>query len=276
MTLTPNPVTTEVPCSQLPSEQLRARAAHARLYIIDMLPVAGAAAGAPQLLRDHYAYLFKLEAEGLLYGAGPVNFEPAGPSRDLAIVAAASPEEALRIAEGEPFHRAGRRLNSIRAHTMNEGVACYVGRAMSERAVARGDSFEPDAGTTNLSLEALTARAANVELFLIHLAPTDKPRPPEDTRTSNAHFVWLRENEMSARLMSCGPVPAAAPLPPGVWGGGLAVVATSRAEAERMASDEPSGQAGYRVLSVDAWRLDFGLAAPIAAALKTLNLLDAK
>jgi len=77
-------------------------------------------------------------------------------------------------------------------------------------------------------------------------------------------------------LLGCCPVPTAEPLPPGVWGGGLAVVATSRAAAERMASDEPSGQAGYRVLSVDAWRLDLGLAAPIASALKTLNLLDAK
>ena len=89
----------------------------------------------------------------------------------------------------------------------------------------------------------------------------------------NAHFVWLRENEMAARLMSCGPVEPNRSLPSGVWGGGMGVVATSRQEAERIAADEPSGRAAYRILSVRSWRLQYGLAAPIAEALVTLNAL---
>ncbi len=154
---------------------------------------------------------------------------------------------------------------------MNEGVACYVGRAMSRRVESGKQPFDPDISSINLSLEELSRRAAGVQLYLINLDPTDKPRSPEDTSTMDAHFVWLRENEMAARLMSCGPVSRDVPLGPGIWGGGLGIVATSRAEAEHIASVEPSGQAGYRHLSVSGWTLDYGLAAPIGKALVTLN-----
>jgi hypothetical protein len=89
----------------------------------------------------------------------------------------------------------------------------------------------------------------------------------------DAHFVWLRENEMSARLLGCGPLQSTKPLAQGVWGGGLGIVATSRAEADDIARREPSGVAGYRELSVIPWTLNYGLAAPIAGALATLNSL---
>lgn len=110
-------------------------------------------------------------------------------------------------------------------------------------------------------------------MYLIHLRPTEKPRPAEDTQTGFDHFVWLRSNEMAARLMSCGPVEPPVALPPGIWGGGMGVVATSRQEAEAIAAAEPSGVAGYRALSVEAWLMDYGLAAPIARALVTVNSL---
>ena len=87
----------------------------------------------------------------------------------------------------------------------------------------------------------------------------------------DADFVWLRENEMSAKLLACGPLQSAKPLAPGVWGGGLGMLATSRAEADDIARCEPSGVAAYRKLSVIPWTLDYGLAAPIAASLVTLN-----
>jgi hypothetical protein len=124
-----------------------------------------------------------------------------------------------------------------------------------------------------MSLEELEARATDTQLYLIPLVPTDKPRSPDDTATFDAHFVWLRENEMAARLMSCGPVQPPQPLQPGIWGGGLGVVATSREEAERIAEIEPSGRAGYRTLSVRGWTMQYGLAAPIAQALQRLNAL---
>ena len=76
---------------------------------------------------------------------------------------------------------------------------------------------------------------------------------------------------MSAKLLSCGPVESSEPLAPGIWGGGLGILATSREEAERIAAAEPSGQAGYRRLSVRGCDLKFGLAKPIAQALQRLN-----
>ena len=273
MTSAPNPFATEVALTDLPGEQLRARVARAQLYLIEMKPIEVAAAGASKDQRDHLAYLHKLETEGRLYGSGPVESGPGESPYELAVVAAASREEAENIAANDPLQKAGLGTNVVRNHIMNEGVACYVGRAMSKRAEARYEPFDPDISGIDLSYEALVERAAGVKLHLISLEPTDKPRSPEDTSTMNAHFVWLRENEMAARLMSCGPVQPAQPLADGVWGGGLGIVATSRAEAERIAAVEPSGREGYRRLLVSDWRLDYGLAAPIGRALVALNEL---
>ena len=263
----------EVALTDLTGDQLRVRVARAQVYLIHFNQPEGATGSAPQsVLRDHLAYLYKLEAGGLLYGYGPVEARPGDPARELAYVMAASRDGAGRIASEEPLHRAGFRNNVVQGHTMNEGVACYVGRAMSKRVLGQA-AFDPDIGTVNLSYAELAARARNAQLYLIALEPTDKVRSPEDTATFDAHFVWLRDNEMAARLMSCGPVEPARPLAQGVWGGGLGVVATSREEAEAIAAREPSGVAGYRVLSVRGWTMQYGLAAPIAEALQTLNAL---
>ncbi len=268
MTTAPNPLLTEVPLSELSGELLRARVARAQVYLIAMAPVEGAAAVPAQLQREHIAYMRRLEAEGRLFGFGPVDVETGGPASDLAIVAAASRAEAATIAAAEPLHEAGLRRNTVRGHTMNEGVACYVARAMAKRAEALGDSFDANGATADGDTPP-----AGVQLYLVHLDPTDKPRPPEDQQTMNDHFVWLRDNEMSARLLTCGPAEAERPLAAGVWGGGLGIFATSREEAERIAALEPSGLAGYRKLSLQSWRLDYGLAAPIARSLTTLNRL---
>ena len=155
---------------------------------------------------------------------------------------------------------------------MNEGVACYVGRAMAHRTEASSPALLTAAGDAS-SLADLRGRAAGVQLQLIHLVPTQKPRPAEDIATGRDHFVWLRTHEMAARLMSCGPVEPASALAPGVWGGGMGVVAASPETAQAMAAAEPSGVMGYRTLSVEPWRMDYGLAAPIARALATLNSL---
>jgi len=266
----------EVALTELSGEILRARVARAQVYLIHLNESARAPGKpAPELMRDHLAYLYKLEQEGRLYGYGPVEQIEGEAARELAIVVAASPEEAGRIAEDEPLRKAGHRSNTVQGHTMNEGVACYVARALSKRAIARGEGFDPDISGVTQSYEQLSARAAKTQLYLVPLVPTDKPRSPDDTATFDGHFVWLRENEMAARLMTCGPVQPSQPLAPGIWGGGLGIVATSRAEAERIAESEPSGRAGYRVLSVRGWTMQYGLAAPIATALQTLNALPA-
>ncbi len=265
----------EVALTELSGDQLRVRVARAQVYLIHCNEP-DPARGAPpeQVQRDHLAYLYKLETEGRLYGYGPVEALSGDREREMAIVMAASPEEAERIATNDPMHVAGYRVNAVQGHTMNEGVACYVGRAMSKRAIALGDTFDPGIGAVTLSLDELKARATDTQLYLIPLVPTDKVRSPEDTATFDGHFVWLRENEMAARLMTCGPVQPPQPLQPGIWGGGLGIVATSRAEAERIADSEPSGRAGYRVLSVRGWTMQYGLAAPIAKSLQALNALS--
>ena len=253
----------EVALSDLPGEMLRVRVARAQLYLIYANATSTSnAAPDPAISRDHLAYLYKLETEGRLFGYGALEASPSSDALELAYVAAASREEAESIAANDPFHKAGVRQNVVRAHTMNEGVACYVGRAMAKRARENAQPFSPDISTINLSYEDLLARGTETSLYLVDLVPTDKVRPAEDMATMDAHFVWLRENEMAARLVSCGPVEPSQPLAPGVWGGGLGVLATSREEALRIAGSEPSGREGYRVLSVRRWTLQYGLAAP--------------
>ena len=191
----------------------------------------------------------------------------------MAIIAAGSLDDAQNIADNEPVHKAGLGRNTVQGHMINEGVACYFARALSRRVEALGEPFDPDISMIDLSNDALAERAAGAHLYLISLEPTDKTRPAEDVQTGHDHFIWLRDNEMRAKLMSCGPAQSTQSPSPGFWGGGLGIVATSRAEAERIRDVEPSGQAGYRTLSVRAWTLDYGLATPIAKALETLNSL---
>jgi uncharacterized protein YciI len=261
----------EVALSELTGDQLRVRVARAQVFLIHSDRAPGAGEPAQSSLRDHLAYLHKLEAEGRLYACGTLEARPEDSARELAYVMAASRDEAEQIAAGDPLRVAGFRVNRVQGHTMNEGVGCYVGRAMAKRALNRDGRFDPDISGVKLTYEELAARARNAQLFLIHLDPTDRVRSPEDTATFDAHFVWLRDNEMAARLLSCGPVEPLRALPPGVWGGGLGVVATSREEAEAIAAREPSGVAGYRKLSVRGWTVQYGLAASIAEALQTLN-----
>jgi uncharacterized protein YciI len=273
MTTTPSFIPSDSALTELTGDQLRARVARAKLYLIDGNPVAGSAEPPQALQREHLAHLYLLETQGRLYGSGPVESETGRPAHELTIVAAASRDEAERIAANEPLQMAGLRVNTVQAHTMNEGVACYVARVLSKRAEAMREPFDPDISAISLSYHDLAGRAAGVQLYLIALDPTGKSRPTEDAQTGIDHFVWLRDTEMQAKLMSCGPLEAAQPLGPGIWGGGLGIVATSRTEAERLASVEPSGVAGYRSLSVRAWILDYGLAAPLGKALQAVNAL---
>jgi uncharacterized protein YciI len=259
------------PVTELTDNELRARLARAFVYFIDMQPVASSISRDD--LRDHLAFLYDLEQQGRLYGHGPIDFDSAGLPHDVAIVAAASPEDAAAIATWDPLNERGIRRNSVRRHTINEGVACYFARAVYRRAEATSKVYAPSWDRVTLSYNELADRAAGAGLQFIFLDATDKPRPQEDTQTGHDHFIWLRTNEMDAKLMSCGPLESTKSLSPGVWGGGLAVVATSREEAEIIARSEPSGRAGYRALSVHSWTLNYGLAAPIGKALRAVQAL---
>jgi uncharacterized protein YciI len=156
--------------------------------------------GSPSAEReaDRLAYIRWLEHEGRLYGFGRLESQPGNEDLELAIVAAVSREEAERIAHSDPYHKGGLRQNRVQPHTINEGVACYVARAMSKRAMAASAPFEVEPHDLAAGQETNVAGAAT-SLYLLRLTPTNKPRAAADVKTMDAHFVWLRENEMSAR-----------------------------------------------------------------------------
>ena len=262
---------TEPALTDLSGEILRARVARAQVYLITASAPSGGRTSTREQEVEHARWLQALEAKGLLHGYGALEPIAGDEAREMGIIVASSREAAERIATNDPWHEGGVRSNSVRGHTMNEGVACYFARALSRRAIEKGDSSEASTGNGSTATEESDTAA---QLSLIHLDPTDKPRPAEDLATMDAHFVWLRENEMAAKLMTCGPVEPVYPLAQGIWGGGMGVVATSRAEAERIASVEPSGVAGYRRLWVRGWTMERGLALPIAQAMVKLNSLS--
>jgi len=214
---------TEPAVTDLSGEVLRARVARAQMYIITASSAGGAKAPTQEQTTVHHRWLQSIETLGLLHGYGALERVEGDDALEMAVIVASSREEAERIAADDPWHQAGVRSNSVRGHTMNEGVACYFARALSRRAIAGGGSYH--AGAVDHSFVSNDGEAA--QLYLIHLVSTEKARPAEDMKTMDAHFVWLRENEMAAKLMTCGPIEAPAPLAPGIWGGGMGVVATS-------------------------------------------------
>jgi uncharacterized protein YciI len=271
MTSVPRHHIPEAPLTDLSEIELRSRVARAQTYALEMYPIDGSPEPTQEQTRDHLAYLYKLEQSGRLYGAGPVGASRTSPAYELAIVVAASEAQAEEYAANEPLNKAGLVEIKISSHIINEGVACYFARELSKRAQRSNEDFNPDTSTVALSYDDLVSHAQGVNLHLIRLLPGDKTRPKSDTQIGYNHFIWLRGNEMRAQLMSCGPFEI--PHAPGIWGGGLAVVATDAGKAEELRAAEPSGQAGYRVLTVEPWVMNFGLAAPIAQALATLNQL---
>ena len=257
----------EVPLKELTGDELRARVAQAQMFLIYMKPTDrwSELAGERQLHLDHLRYLYKLEEEGRLFGAGPVDFQPGQPVEGLAIIVAASRDAAEQVAANEPFNKAGARVNTVRNYTV------YVARAQDRKIKARDESFDPDVSGVDLTLDELRARSARATLYLVQMEPTDKERTQEErAQVMHDHFIWLRENEMAADLMSCGPTERL----DGREGGdsGLAIVAAPSIDAARtIAAAEANNKAGYRILTTRSWLLNEGLAAPIGKSLATLN-----
>ena len=205
----------DVPPAELGTDELHARNAWAQVYVVrSHEPDSTTGAPRESVSEDHRNYLRRLESAGLLYAHGPVEILAGDSLRELAIIAAASAEDAGRIAMGDPLHQAGHRTKTVQSHIINEGVACYVAREMSRRALAAPEtsSVVPDAQAED---GAPVEAGPGVELYLISLDPTDKPRLGDAADADHAHFVWLRENEMAARLMSCGPIGPSSRLVPG-------------------------------------------------------------
>ena len=75
------------------------------------------------LMPDHLAHQVEIERKGILFGAGPM-FEDGGeaPVRGMIIVRADSFDEARKIADSDPLHKAGLRTYTVERWMMNEGT----------------------------------------------------------------------------------------------------------------------------------------------------------
>ena len=95
-----------------------------------------------EILTRHLQWQFDLEERGVLLGGGPldVGYERAPTDRPIldawgvSIIAAASREEAERVAATEPFRQAGWREHLVVSWTLNEGLATSLARQLVENA----------------------------------------------------------------------------------------------------------------------------------------------
>lgn len=105
-------------------EARRARLLHKQLYVITMTarPMADPLAELAPLSTAHLDFIDDLEARDILFGAGPIRHEDGKwDGGGMAIVRAASIDEARALAESEPFHKAGLRRNTVAGWQLNEG-----------------------------------------------------------------------------------------------------------------------------------------------------------
>ena len=102
-------------------EKLHAKMLHKRLYIIFSDPT-GKTGDRRKIFPRHIEYQLKIEKQGILFAAGPFvdgKGKPQGPG--MIVVRAKSMAAAKRIAEADPFHKAGYRKFRIQAWEVNEG-----------------------------------------------------------------------------------------------------------------------------------------------------------
>ena len=94
---------------------------HKRLYIIFSEPTEKGG-DRRKVFPKHIAYQLELEKKGILFAAGPFvdgKGKPQGPG--MIVIRAKSAAEARRVAERDPFHKAGFREFRIQAWEINEG-----------------------------------------------------------------------------------------------------------------------------------------------------------
>ena len=113
--------------SNLTMDELRSRNARLPLFIFVIRPTDQygdpSSDEGQRILRDHLNYWVDLEEDGKLFAAGPLDSEGGSLRRGgLAVIRAASREEAERLAADEPFQKAGWRVNEVHSWTLNEGL----------------------------------------------------------------------------------------------------------------------------------------------------------
>jgi hypothetical protein len=101
-------------------EALHGKMLHKRLYIIFSEPTGKG--DRRKYFTQHINYQLEIERKGVLFAAGPfvdAKGRPEGPG--MIVVRAKSMAEAKKIAEADPFHKAGVRSYRIQAWDVNEG-----------------------------------------------------------------------------------------------------------------------------------------------------------
>ena len=75
-------------------------------------------------LDEHLAYQAKLEAEGIMFAAGPFadDAEQEWPGSGMFVYRAESFAEAVKLAEADPMHSSGARSFTVRPWMLNEGT----------------------------------------------------------------------------------------------------------------------------------------------------------
>lgn len=84
---------------------------------------------------EHLEWLRQIEADGTMFASGVLKDETGGDGSGMAIIRAASYADALKVAEAEPFHRAGVRKNTIQSWVMNEANFQFTLKLMNQEIV---------------------------------------------------------------------------------------------------------------------------------------------
>jgi uncharacterized protein len=94
-----------------------------RLYIVLSEPASGLGP-VLQNLEPHIAYQAKLEADGVMFAAGPLSddAEQEWHGDGIFIYRAGSRDEAVQLAEADPMHASGARRFTVRPWMLNEGT----------------------------------------------------------------------------------------------------------------------------------------------------------
>ena len=91
------------------------------LYVIHTAPRAGVSPDQlAAVLPSHLEHQVRIERDGILFAAGPMQTEDGG-RRGLIIIRAGSFAEAREIADSDPFHAQGLREYTLERWSMNEG-----------------------------------------------------------------------------------------------------------------------------------------------------------
>ena len=81
----------------------------------------------------HIDWLRRIEDDGTMFASGVLKDENNWDGSGMAIVRAASYEDAVKIAEEEPFHKAGVRKNDVQGWMMNEANFQFSLKLMNQQ-----------------------------------------------------------------------------------------------------------------------------------------------